>query len=179
MIETERLILRRWRIEDAEAMYELCKDPDIGPKAGWAPHKDVEESKFIIENVLTGPEAYAICFKEDETKPIGCIELKTHCDHVKADDECELGYWLGKPYWGQGIMPEAAKTLIKRAFTELGMNRIWLCFYDGNNNSNRVSQKLGFKYQWTHNEVDVPLLNKKSTEHGTMLTKEDAEGIYV
>lgn len=175
MIETERLILRRWRPEDAQAMFELCKDPDIGPAAGWAPHKNAEESRYIIENVLSGPEAYAICFKEDVDKPVGCIELKMHSDLAETDDECEFGYWLGKPYWGQGIMPEAAKVLIKRAFTEIGMKRIWLGFYDGNNKSERVCQKLGFKHQWTNPEVDVPLLNETRIGHVNLLTKEEWE----
>ena len=51
-LETERLILRRWRIEDAPSMYELAKDPDVGPIAGWPPHKNVEESRSVIETVL-------------------------------------------------------------------------------------------------------------------------------
>ncbi len=176
VINTERLILRRWRIEDAPSMYELAKDPAVGPIAGWPPHKNVEESRSVIENVLNGPEAYAICFKEDESKPIGCIELKMKgCDLAEEDDECELGYWLGKPYWGQGIMPEAARALIRRAFEDLNMNRIWLGYYDGNNKSDRVRQKLGFKHQWTNPDVEVPLLNIHRVGHVNLLTKDDWE----
>lgn len=176
IINTERLILRKWKPEDAEAMYELAKDPDIGPIAGWPPHKNVEESRYVIDNVLQGPEAYAICFKDNESKPIGCIELKMKgCDLAQSDDECELGYWLGKPYWGQGIMPEAGRALIQRAFEDLGMSRIWLGYYEGNNKSNRVREKLGFKHQWTNPEVEVPLLNEIRTGHVNLLTKEDWE----
>ncbi len=176
MIKTERLILRKWRSEDAKQMYELCKDPDIGPKAGWPPHRDVYESNFIIDNVLTGPEAYAICFKEDENKPIGCIELKMKdCEIAKSADECEFGYWLGKPYWGQGIMPEAAKSLIDRAFTKLGINKIWIVYYDGNDNSGKVAKKLGFKYQRTIPDLAVPLLQETRVAHVNLLTREDWE----
>jgi len=174
---TERLYLRHWRESDADAMFELCKDPDIGPVAGWPPHKDVNESLGIIRNVLCGKEAYAICLKGSDS-PVGCIEIKLNgkSDIASADDECELGYWLGKPYWGQGIMPEAGKELIRRAFEDLGMNKIWCGYYDGNIKSKRAQEKMGFKYQWTSEDVDVPLLNEKRTGHVSLITIEEWKG---
>lgn len=63
---TERLILRGWELSDAQDMLKYASDPDVGPAAGWPPHKDIEESRFIISNVLNGKEAYAICLKEDQ-----------------------------------------------------------------------------------------------------------------
>ena len=51
---------------------------------------------------------------------------------TKKDDECELGYWIGKTFWGRGYMPEAAKELIRHGFEDLGMNIIWCGYYDGN-----------------------------------------------
>lgn len=75
MLETERLILRRWEDSDAESLYEYAKDPDVGPIAGWPPHQNIEESRDVIKNVLNGREAYAICLKTDR-KAIGAIELK-------------------------------------------------------------------------------------------------------
>lgn len=64
-------------------------------------------------------ECYAVCLKENG-KAIGAIELKLngHTDMTDRDDECELGYWLGKPFWGQGIMPEATRELLRHAFEE-------------------------------------------------------------
>ena len=172
---TDRLVLRKWKESDAKAMFELAKDPDIGPIAGWPPHKNVEESLNVIKNVLCGKEAYAICFKDDN-EPIGTIELKLKgADLVQNDDECELGYWLGKKYWGKGIMPEAARELVRRAFEDLGMSKVWLGFYDGNNKSKRVAEKLGFKYQWTSDDVDVPLMNETRKGHVNLMTKEDWE----
>ena len=102
MLETERLILRRWEESDAENLYHYAKDPDVGPIAGWPPHQSVEESLDVIRNVFNGPEAYAICLKTDN-KAIGAIELKLngHTDMTECDDEYELGYWLGKPFWGR------------------------------------------------------------------------------
>ena len=175
---TDRLILRKWEESDAESMYELCKDPDIGPIAGWPPHQSVEDSRNIIRNALAGAEAYAICLKEDN-KAIGCIELKLYGgnmnDLAQNYDECELGYWLGKPYWGQGIMPEAGRELLRHAFEDVEFEKVWCGYYDGNNKSKRVQEKLGFKFQWTSEGVDVPLMHETRTGHVNLMTKEDWE----
>ena len=56
MLETQRLILRKWTEEDAESLFEYAKDPEVGPITGWPPHKNVEESKNVIRNVLNGAE---------------------------------------------------------------------------------------------------------------------------
>ena len=103
MLETERLILRKWTEEDAESLFEYAKDPEIGPAAGWPPHKSVEESRAVIKNVFDGAECYAICEKEKNIA-IGAVELKLngYTNKTKRDDECELGYWLGQPFWGRG-----------------------------------------------------------------------------
>ena len=62
------------------------------------------------------------------------------------DDECELGYWLGEPFWGRGYMPEAAYALMKRGFDTLEVPHIWCGCYVGNKESKRVQEKLGFIY---------------------------------
>ena len=175
-LETERLILRRWNENDAEDLYKYASDPEVGPVAGWPAHQSIDESRNVIKNVLNGREAYAICLKEDG-KAIGTIELKLngHTYLTKRDDECELGYWLGKPFWGKGIMPEAAGEMLRHAFEDCGMQKVWIGYYDGNAKSRRVQEKCGFRYQWKTENVDVPLLNEKRTEHVSLLTKEDWE----
>ena len=172
-IETRRLILRPWEESDAESLYEYASNPAVGPVAGWPPHKSVEESRDIIRNVLNGPEAYALCLKADG-RAIGAIELKQngHSDLAERDDECELGYWLGQPFWGQGLMPEAAQELLRHAFEDCGMAKVWCGYYDGNDKSRRVQEKCGFVYQWTIRDVDVPLMHEKRTGHVSCLTKE-------
>lgn len=174
MLETERLILRRWEESDAENLYQYAKDPDVGPIAGWPPHQSVEESLDVIRNVFNGPEAYAICLKKDN-KAIGAIELKLngHTDMTERDDECELGYWLGKPFWGQGIVPEAAREMLRHAFEDIGMQKVWCGYYDGNLKSKRVQEKCGFRYQWTTEGVDVPLMHEERTGHVNLMTKDD------
>lgn len=175
-LETERLLLRRWEDNDAEDLYKYASDPDVGPIAGWPPHQSVDESRDVIKNVLSGKEAYAICLKEDG-KAIGAIELKLngHTDMTDRDDECEMGYWLGKPFWGQGIMPEAVKEMLRHAFEDCGMQKVWIGYYEGNTKSKRVQEKCGFKYQWRSEDVDVPLMHEKRTGHVSLMTKEDWE----
>ena len=94
-LNTKRLTLRPWKESDAEALYMYAKDPRVGPKAGWAPHKSVEESLSIIKHLLQGKECYAICLRDAKT-PIGAIELMLHekSDVAASKDACELGYWL-------------------------------------------------------------------------------------
>ena len=172
--ETERLYLRHWNTGDADNLYIYAKDPDVGPIAGWPAHKNAEESLEVIKKVLSKPECYAICLKEDSL-PIGTIEIKMHghSDMTRSEKECELGYWLGKPFWGRGIMTEAAREMIRHAFEDLGMENIWCGYYDGNERSKRVQEKCGFRYQWTTEGLDVPLMNEKRTGHANLLTKEE------
>lgn len=178
MLETERLILRKWTDADAESLFEYAKDPDVGPIAGWPPHQSVEESLSIIRNVLGGDECYAICEKENG-KAIGTIELKLngHTDMTERDDECELGYWLGKPFWGRGYMPEAARELIRHGFEDLHMRAIWCGYYDGNQKSKRVQEKVGFLYHHTCDDVPVPLMHEVRVGHTNLLTREHWEEI--
>ena len=75
ILETERLILRKWTQDDAESLFTYAKNPKVGPIAGWPPHKDIESSKYVIDNVFTGAECYAICEKENNVA-IGAVELK-------------------------------------------------------------------------------------------------------
>lgn len=176
VLETERLILRQWNETDAESLYRYAKDPQVGTIAGWPSHKSIEESLYVIRNVFCGKECYAICLKEDNTA-IGCIELKLNgsTDMTDKDDECELGYWLGVPFWGKGIMSEAAREMIRHGFEDLGMNTIWCGYYDGNERSKRVQEKCGFIYDHTSYNVPVPLMGEKRTVHTSILTRKQWE----
>ena len=176
MLETKRLILRRWQDSDADSLYEYAKDQDVGPIAGWPAHQSIEESREVIRNVFNGKEAYAICLKTDR-KAIGAIELKLngHTDMTERDDECELGYWLGKPFWGKGFVPEAVKAMLRHAFSDIGMTKVWAGYYDGNIKSKRVQEKCRFRYQWKSEDVDVPLMHEKRTGYVNSLTRDQWE----
>ena len=167
------MILRRWQDSDAENLYEYAKDPDVGPIAGWPEHQSIAESRNVIKNVFNGKEAFAICLQADG-KAIGAIELKLngHTDMTEGDDECELGYWLGKPFWGQGLMPEAVKEILRHAFEDIGMTKVWVGYYEGNTKSKRVQEKCRFRYQWKSEDVDVPLMHEKRNGHVSSMTKD-------
>lgn len=170
IFETERLILRPWTVEDAGELYTYASDPDVGPAAGWPPHTSVENSREIIRTVLSAPETYAVCLKQTG-KTIGSIGLHRN-DLASDDDEFELGYWIGKPFWGKGLIPEASREILRYAFEELGMKRIWCGYYDGNEKSRRVQEKLGFIYQRKTEGIEVKLLNEIRTGHSNLMTRE-------
>jgi len=169
-LTTTRLILRPWREDDAEELHKYASDPDVGPSAGWPPHTCVENSREIIRTVLSAPETYAVCLKTDD-KPIGSIGLHRH-DLAEQNDEYELGYWIGKPYWGQGLIPEASREILRYAFEDLKMNRIWCGYYDGNEKSRRVQQKLGFVHHRTTEGIKLSRLGETRTGHSNFMTRE-------
>lgn len=164
IIETKRLILRHWQEEDAEDLFRYAQDPDIGPAAGWQPHNDVEESRNIIKEIFSSKETYAVCLKESN-KAIGSIGLLfSDQSNVPLDtNEVELGYWIGKPFWGQGLIPEAANALLHRAFHDLGITKVWCSHYENNIKSKRVIEKCGFTYEYTREDVFVPFMNERRT----------------
>ena len=173
-METQRLILRPWTENDAESLYNYAKDPAIGPIAGRPPHTSVENSREIIRDILSAPETYAVVLKETN-EPIGSVGIM-FADGVHSadmqDGDAEIGYWIGVPYWGQGLIPEAVQRLLKRCFVELDVKRVWCGHYDGNIKSRRVMEKCGFKYHHTEEGKTSPLGDIR-TEHFTLLTRED------
>ena len=173
-METQRLILRPWTENDAESLYNYAKDPAIGPIAGWPPHTSVENSREIIRDILSAPETYAVVLKETN-EPIGSVGIMfadgVHSAEIQ-DGAAEIGYWIGVPYWGQGLIPEAVQRLLKRCFVELDVKRVWCGHYDGNIKSRRVMEKCGFKYHHTEEGKTSPLGDIR-TEHFTLLTRED------
>lgn len=172
ILETQQLILRPWQEKDAEDLFTYASDPEIGPPAGWPPHTSVENSREIIRTALSDAQTYAVCRKNG--RPIGSVglKLKGSTDMTDRDDECELGYWIGKPFWGQGLIPEAARALLHYGFAELGMRAVWCGYYDGNEKSRKVQTKLGFLYQHKTEGIAVNLMHEIRTGHCNLMTKE-------
>lgn len=171
ILQTKHLLLRPWEESDAQSLYEYAKDPAVGPSAGWQPHQSVDESRKIILTVLNGAQCYAVCLREDN-RAIGSVELFPHEEAGIAEGEYELGYWLGKPFWGRGLMTEAAAELVRHGFEALGLSVIWCGYYDGNVRSKRVQEKLGFSYHHTRQNVRVAQMNEVRTNVLSILTKE-------
>ena len=174
ILKTERLILRPWDEADAESLYEYAKDDRVGPIAGWPPHTSVENSRNVIKSVLSAPETYAVCLKGNN-KTIGSIGLMTgnNSNLPLHENEGEIGYWIGVPFWGQGLIPEATRELIRHAFTDLHLEVLWCGYFDGNEKSKRCQKKCGFTYHHTNKDVYWKLMDDIRTEHITRLTKEE------
>ncbi len=173
-ITTQRLIMRPWLDSDAENLYEYAKDPKVGPIAGWPVHTSIENSREIIRDVLSANETYAVCLKEDN-KAIGSIGLmigKASSLNL-PDTEAEIGYWIGVPFWGRGLIPEAVQELLRHGFEDLKLEKIWCGYFDGNFKSKRVQEKCGFTYHHTNNDIHWNLMDDVRTEHITCITKED------
>ena len=175
-LETQRLILRPWTEADAESLYEYAKDPRIGPVTGWPVHTSVENSREVIRTVLSAPENYAVCLKTDN-RPIGCVGLTVgEKSNLKLPDtEGEIGYWIGVPFWGQGLIPEAVRAVIRRGFEDLGLTTLWCGYFEGNDKSRRVQEKCGFTYHHTNENIHWKLMDDIRTEHVTRLTRTEWE----
>ena len=113
LIASNRLLLRPWQDDDEPLLYRYASDPDVGPRAGWAPHQSVEESLHIIQTVFRNPTTWAIIRKEDDLL-VGAIGYGPSCDcHLPArEGEPTVGYWIAKPFWNQGLCTEALQLLI-------------------------------------------------------------------
>ena len=146
IVETERLILRPWREEDAADLYKYARDPRVGPSAGWAVHKDEADSLNILRTVLMVENTWAVTIKGSD-EPVGSIGYFP-CREEQAGGAPEIGYWIGVPFWGNGYIPEAVRALIARCFNE-GAPAVWCAHFEENAKSCRVIEKCGFKYQFS------------------------------
>lgn len=144
-IETERLILRPWKWEDAEDMYAYASSPNVGPRAGWKPHESIEETRQIMKEMFVGADdVWALELKENH-KVIGSLGLHETSRGGLVYDR-EMGYVLSEEYWGRGLMPEAAARAVQFAFEELGVEILMVAHFDFNMRSRRVIEKLGFSW---------------------------------
>lgn len=165
-IDTARLRLRPWRATDAPDLYELAKDPRIGMLCGWKPYDRIDDAHEALSTFLAVPVSYAVTLSSTG-ELVGSIALRIDTDSPEAS-VADIGYWIGAPYWGNGYATEAGHAIIDRA-RELGVSTIILKYFDGNDASRRVSEKLGFTWQSREEDVEYPLIGKRLTVHRTEL----------
>lgn len=156
-IETDRLILRRYTLEDADAMYKnWASDSEVTKFLTWQPHSSVEVSRSIIEDWLKeySDEKYyhwAIVLKDNGNEPIGGISVV----HMNEDiSMVHIGYCLGRAWWRRGIMSEALKAVTDFMFDTVEVNRVEARHDPRNPNSGKVMQKCGMKYEGTLRSAD-------------------------
>lgn len=148
IMENNRIILRPWLENDAEALFKLACDPDVGSRAGWPPHKSIDESRVIINTIFHNDSTWAIVLKEngEVNEPIGAIGYGPSCDCNLPAREGEplIGYWVGKPYWNQGICTEALRLILEHIAKTTNIPSLISGHFIDNPASGRVMEKCGF-----------------------------------
>lgn len=146
-IETDRLILRRFRVEDAEGMFKnWASDPEVTKFLTWPAHKDVNVTKYLLTDWVKRYEEKG-CYNwvmelKENGEIIGNISVVKLREDIAAAD---MGYCMGRVWWGRGYMPEALVAVMKYLFMEVGLNRIAACHDVNNPKSGRVMEKAGMK----------------------------------
>ena len=145
IMETEKILLRPWRDDDAEALFKYASDPEVGPRAGWPPHKSVEESLQIIHTVFNNPTNWAIELKATG-EAIGAIGYMPcfQSNLPSREGEPLIGYWVGRPYWNQGICTEALELMLDHVRQTTDIPSLISSHYYDNPASGRVMEKCGF-----------------------------------
>ncbi len=147
VLYTERLILRPWKGSDLEDFFEYASVDGVGQMAGWNPHKDIDESRAILSRFIERKRTFAL---EHQGKVIGSLGIEEY-DEDKfpefSDKQVrEIGYVLSKEFWGQGLMPEAVREVIRYLFEEQDLDLILCAHFLSNTRSGRVQEKCGFRH---------------------------------
>jgi ribosomal-protein-alanine N-acetyltransferase len=156
-LETKRLILRRFELSDADAMFNnWAKDAEVTKYLTWPTHSDVSGSKAVIESWLPLYEnlnhySWVIVQKEIG-EPIGSTAAVEQDDNIKM---VHIGYCIGRKWWRQGYAPETLAALIRFFFKDVGVNRIESRHDPRNPNSGKVMLKCGLKYEGTLRQRDI------------------------
>lgn len=150
-LETARLFLRRFTEADAEPMYRnWASDPEVSRFLTWPTHANVDVTTSLVSDWISryeNPDYYNWGIELKETgEVIGNISVVEVLEKI---DAVEIGYCMGRAWWGNGIMPEALCAVMNYLFDEVGMNRVSACHDVNNPKSGRVMQKAGMKYEGT------------------------------
>ena len=187
MIETERLIIRQIQESDVEDMFEYAQDEDTGPRAGWPPHKTIEDTRKIV-NMWLEPNRteknYSMIYKPDN-KMIGTIGI-VHLNQKRKDASnifanqlikegksiFEIGTTLSKKYWSKGISTESLKAIIDYLFKNKGADVVLTLHYKENIASQKVQEKNNMKVlgeyernkKWYNTECTTMVVRGKTKE---------------
>lgn len=149
VIETDRLILRAFEQGDLNDFFEYASVEGVGEMAGWNHHKNTDETQEILDEFISKDKVFALVLKENN-KVIGSLGIERYgMEDVLSEffdyKGREIGYVLGKDYWGRGLMPEAVKAVCDYMFNVVGLDFLLCGYYTFNAQSKRVQEKCGFK----------------------------------
>lgn len=142
-LETDRLILRDWKLEEAADMLAFYSDPTIWPRAGGVAITSLEDCRQCIRAYEAAQEVWAVVLKETQW-PIGSVFLE---DIGRHPGYREMEFVLSGVYHNRGYMTEAVKRVLEYAFEELKLEVVAACHYPDNIQSQRVIAKCGFTYE--------------------------------
>jgi RimJ/RimL family protein N-acetyltransferase len=145
-IETPRLWLRWPRASDAKAIAALAAEPEVAKLTARVPHPfpPGAAAEFILtsrsENARASSLTLVLAPKRNGAEPIGCITLRPRGEGIFS-----LGFWLGKPHWGRGLMTEAVRELIDLAFRTTDVQEMQTYVLFGNHSARRILERCGFE----------------------------------
>ena len=176
VLKTERLTLRPWRQSDLEDFYAYASVDGVGQMAGWKPHESREESRRILDRFIEGKKTFALEYHGSVIGSLGIEKYDEEKFPELRDKRCRaIGYVLAREYWGQGLMPEAVKEVIRYLFDEVGLEVILCAHFLSNRQSGRVQEKCGFRhYAYGTYETHFGTVEDDETN---ILTREDWQKI--
>lgn len=147
-LETDRLILRPLRMEDAVSVFEYACDPEVTTYVTWDAHKTINDSRAYIEMAMVEQQKtplypLAIVFKDKPDQVIGTVGIKPGSNRYEAD----LSYLIARKHWRKGLVFEAAHALVNLAFAEYGFKRIYAWCVKENKASSSLMKKLGMRFE--------------------------------
>lgn len=150
-LETERLLLRKFQIDDAPIMYQnWTSDEEVTKYLTWATHQSLQDTQDYVNFCISSydnPQSYRwLIIEKDSQQLIGDISVVSIEDKTKT---AGLGWVLARQHWGKGYMPEAANTVLDYLFEQVGFNRIYAVHDSQNPQSGRVMEKIGMTYEGT------------------------------
>jgi RimJ/RimL family protein N-acetyltransferase len=154
-IKATRLLLRPFTLADAKEVQRLAGDRDIAATTAAIPHPydDGVAEQWIAmhqQRFEEGTWLNLAITRDPDGALVGALGLRLELEH----DRAELGYWIGKPYWGQGYATEAARALVEYGFERLGLHRIYAYHFSSNPASGKVLQKIGMRHEGHRRQHD-------------------------
>ena len=156
-LETERLLLRKMRLDDARAMFAYASDPEVTRYVLFDTHRSLEDSETFLRFAVEGYErrdfgGWGLVLKDSGAFVGTCgVDFGYAPEHARA----ELGYVLSREHWGKGLMPEAVRAVIRFGFGRMELNRIQARCIAENTASARVMEKAGMTYEGTLREYEL------------------------
>ena len=185
MIDAQTAYLRPIKLEDAKDIFEYAQDEDTGPRVGWTPHKNIEETRGLIKNWLSpqsNEEQFAIVLKETG-RVVGTMGLTNKNKHKSSNAIAnklvedgnfvyEIWITIGRKYWGMGLGTKTIKAMIDYLFETVGVDIVLTRHYEQNIGSQKIQERNGLKLigqyecdkKWYNTDCTTMIVRAKTKE---------------